>query len=166
MADYSIRLEGDTRRLLKKVRSFAEADKKKINTVLGSVTRESTLERFKRGKDPEGKKWKTSIRAAAEGGRTLIKTAQLRNSIRTKSDASGFAVGTNVKYAATHQFGDPGRTIQAKKAKSLRFQARDGRWVSKKKVTVTIPARPYLGLSDDDMREIKATVEDFMGGED
>lgn len=165
MVDYSIRLEGDTRRLLKKIKSFTEIDRKKINATLGDVARESTLERFKQGKDPTGKRWQTSIRAAAEGGKTLIKTAQLRNSIRTKSDASGFAVGTNVKYGATHQFGEKDRTIRAKRAKALRFKIGD-EWVSKKSVKISIPARPYLGLSEEDMQEIKATVEDFIARED
>lgn len=162
---YSIRLEGDTRRLLKKVKNFSEIDKKKINATLGQVTRGSTLERFKLGKDPTGKRWQTSIRAATEGGKTLIKTAQLRNSIRTKSDVAGFALGTNVKYGATHQLGANGRTIRAKKAKALRFQV-GGQWVSKKAVKINIPARPFLGLSDDDMQEIKATVEGFISRED
>ena len=74
-------------------------------------------------------------------------------------------VGTNVKYAATHQFGEPGRTIRARRKKYLRFQV-GGRWISKKKVRITIPARPFLGLSDEDMREMRATVEDFIGRED
>ena len=132
---------------------------------LGEDVRESTLERFKEGRAPDGRRWKTSIRAATTGGKTLIDSSQLRNSIKAKSDASGFAVGTNVKHAATHQFGEPGRTIRAKKAKALRFQV-GGRWVTKKQVKVSIPARPFLGLSEDDMQEIKATVEDFVGRED
>ena len=92
-------------------------------------------------------------------------SAQLRNSIHDKSDASGFAVGTNVKYAATHQFGEPGRTIRARKKKALRFQV-GGKWVTKKQVRITIPARPFLGLSEDDMQEMKATVEEFIQKED
>jgi len=119
---YSIRLDGDTRAMLRKIRSIAELDKKKINAAIGEGVRESTLERFKKGKDPDDKSWKTSIRAATEGGRTLVQTAQLRNSIRSKSDASGFAVGTNAKHAATHQFGEQGRTVRARRAKTLRFQ--------------------------------------------
>ena len=162
---YSIRLEGDTRAMLRMLRGFAELDNKKINAAIGEGVRESTLERFKTSKGPDDKTWKTSIRAATEGGRTLVQTAQLRNSIRSKSDASGFAVGTNAKHAATHQFGEQGRTIRARRAKTLRFQV-GGRWVSKKKVKINIPARPYLGLSDDDMQEIKATVEDFIARED
>ena len=123
MAMYSIRLDGDTRAMLRRIRSFSEIDKQGINAALAEGVRESTLERFKQSKDPDGRRWKTSIRAAQEGGKTLIQSAQLRNSIHAKSDASGFAVGTNVKYAATHQFGEPGRTIRVNRKKALRFQA-------------------------------------------
>ena len=153
---YSIRLDGDTRAMLRRIRSFSEIDKQGINAALAEGARESTLERFKQSKGPDGRRWKTSIRAAQEGGKTLIQSAQLR-----KSDASGFAVGTNVKYAATHQFGEPGRTIRARKKKALRFQV-GGKWVTKKQVRITIPARPFLGLSEDDMQEMKATVEEFI----
>lgn len=165
MPDYSIRLEGDTAALLRRMRHYSEIDRKSLNAALGEGVRESTLERFKQSKDPTGRRWKTSIRAAATGGKTLIASSQLRNSIKIKSDASGFAVGTNVKHAATHQFGEPGRTIRAKRAKALRFMA-GGHWVTKKQVRVSIPARPFLGLSDEDMQEIKATTEDFVGRED
>mgnify|MGYP000010694619 CR=1 FL=1 len=61
--------------------------------------------------------------------------------------------------------GDKGRTIRAKRAKNLRFQV-GGQWISKKKVKVNIPARPFLGLSDEDMQEIKATTEEFIGRDD
>lgn len=90
-----------------------------------------------------------------------------RNALRgvAGSRPTGFAVGTNVKHAATHQFGEPGRTIRARRKKALRFQV-GGKWVSKKQVRIRIPARPFLGLSDDDMQEIKATVEDFIAEED
>ena len=156
MAMYSIRLDGDTRAMLRRIRSFSEIDKQGINATLAEGARESTLERFKQSKGPDGRRWKTSIRAAQEGGKTLI---------HAKSDASGFAVGTNVKYAATHQFGEPGRTIRARKKKALRFQV-GGKWVTKKQVRITIPARPFLGLSEDDMQEMKATVEEFIQKED
>ena len=154
---YSIRLQGDTAALLRKMRRYSELDRKGLNTALAEGVRESTLERFKQGRGPDGKRWKTSIRAAETGGKTLIDSSQLRN--------SGFAVGTNVKHAATHQFGDKGRTIRAKRAKNLRFQV-GGQWISKKKVKVNIPARPFLGLSDEDMQEIKATTEEFIGRDD
>lgn len=162
---FDIRLQGDTRAMLRRIRHFSEIDRRSIHAALAEVVRDSTLERFRQGKDPEGRRWKTSIRAANEGGRTLIKSAQLRNSIHARSDASGFAVGTNVKHAATHQFGEPGRTIRARRKKALRFRI-NGHWVSKKQVRIQIPARPFLGLSDEDMQEIKGTVEDFIARED
>ncbi len=162
---FDIRLQGDTRAMLRRIRHFSEIDRRSIDAALAEVVRESTLERFRQGRDSEGRRWKTSIRAANEGGRTLIKSAQLRNSIHARSDASGFAVGTNVKHAATHQFGEPGRTIRARRKKALRFRI-NGQWVSKKQVRIQIPARPFLGLSDEDMQEIKHTVEDFISRED
>lgn len=160
-----IRLQGDTRAMLRRIRHFSEIDRRSINAALAEVLRDSTLERFRQGREPEGRRWKTSIRAANEGGRTLIQSAQLRNSIHARSDASGFAIGTNVKYAATHQFGEPGRTIRARRKKALRFQI-NGHWISKKQVRIQIPARPFLGLSDEDMQEIKGTIEDFIARED
>jgi phage virion morphogenesis protein len=161
---FSVRLEGDTRLLLRRLKNLAEIDKKSINASISEGMRESTLERFRESRDPEGKRWKASIRAATDGGKTLVQTAQLRNSIRTKSDASGFAVGTNVKHAATHQFGDPNRTIRARNGKALRFKIGD-RWISKKKVRVNIPARPFLGFSQDDQREMKTILEEVIGGD-
>ncbi|MCI8524550.1 MAG: hypothetical protein HFF17_01200 [Oscillospiraceae bacterium] len=109
MAGYSIRLEGDVSGLLRKLRGYENLDKKRLNTVLAAAMRESTLERFKQEKGPDGKRWKSSIRAVTTGGKTLVLTAQLRNSIKTYADAKGFAVGTNARHAATHQFGGPGR---------------------------------------------------------
>ena len=50
-------------------------------------------------------------------------------------------------------------------ARGNRFQV-GGQWISKKKVKVNIPARPFLGLSDEDMQEIKATTEEFIGRDD
>lgn len=48
-----------------------------------------------------------------KGGKTLIRTSDLRTSIKTEADSTGLAIGTNLIYAATHQFGDE-RTIRAK----------------------------------------------------
>lgn len=162
MSGTSIRLDGDVSALLRKMRSYSEIDRKGINAALAETVRESTPERFRQGRGPDGKKWKTSIRAANVGGRTLIDTAQLRNSIKSYYDEKGFAVGTNVKHGATHQFGEKGRTIRAKTSRGLRFQV-GGRWITKKQVKVNIPSRPFLGLSSGDMDEIKATVEEFIG---
>ena len=106
MPGTSIRLDGDVSALLRRMRDYSEIDRKNLNAALAETARESTLERFRQSRGPDGKRWKTSIRAAAVGGRTLIDTAQLRNSIKSYYDEKGFAVGTNVKHGSTHQFGD------------------------------------------------------------
>lgn len=158
---YSIRVEGDIKPLLGRMEGLSRLNLKGLNAALGEGVRESTLERFKQSRDPEGKLWARSIRAESEGRKTLIQSSQLRNSIQVESDATGFAVGTNAKHAATHQLGEPGRTIRAKRRKALRFQV-NGQWVTRKKVTIRIPARPFLGLSEEDQQEIRATVEEFI----
>ncbi|PYG86733.1 phage virion morphogenesis protein [Ruminiclostridium sufflavum DSM 19573] len=162
---YSIRLDGDTRRLIKRLRQLKDIDKKGINATIAQAVRGSTVQRFKTEKSPDGKKWKKSIRAEQEGGVTLVQSAELKKSIRYRTDASGFVVGTNKIYAATHQLGAKNRriTIRAKTSKGLVFQM-EGRWIRKKQVTVriNIPARPFLGLSDEDMEEIKGTINDYF----
>lgn len=164
MGDYSIRIEGDTRRLLRKTKKLSEIDRKRINLTLAEAVRDSTLNRFKTTKGPDGRKWPESIRATRESGVTLTDTARLKNSIKDIANESGFAVGTNTIYARTHQLGDSRTiTIRAKTPKGLVFQI-DGHWYRKNKVTIhaKIPARPFLGLDEDDMKEIKGTLEDVF----
>ncbi len=165
---YSIRLEGDVRRLTKRLRNLKEADVKGTGMALAESLRTSTRERFRTEKSPEGKPWKQSIRASQEGGSTLTDTAGLKNSIKSSADNSGFAVGTNKIYARTHQFGEEGRriTIMAKTSKGLVFKIGD-RWIRKKQVSVNIriPARPFLGVSEEDMEEIKHTLEGVLSEE-
>lgn len=167
MADFSLRLEGDVKRLLRRTKKISEIDKRGISLALSEAARASTLRRFKDTKGPDGKKWTASKRAEEENGTTLTDTARLKNSIKSVSGDAGFAVGTNTIYAATHQFGDERTiTIRAKTSKGLRFKI-NGHWYRKNKVTVhvNIPARPFLGLSEEDMLEIKGTLEDALKGD-
>ena len=161
----SIRIDGDTRRLMNRMKQLADVNKKGLNQVLAQDIKTSTRNRFRTQKAPDGKKWEPSGRVLKGGGVTLVKSAVLKNSIKYTSDASGFSVGTNNIYAATHQLGDKNRriTIKAKTPKGLLFKIGD-QWIRKKQVTikVDIPARPFLGLSEDDMEEIKATIEDYF----
>lgn len=156
-----IKIEGDLNRFSKYLDKLNNIDKEALNEVLAEQVRTSTVLRFKQEKDPEGKSWKKSRRANEEGGQTLSKTARLKNSLSGKATNEGFAVGTNVIYAATHQFGDSDRTILPKKKKLLRFMV-NGKYVTAKKVVVSIPARPFLGMSESDMLELQDTVDDFL----
>ena len=66
----------------------------------------------------------------------------------------------NLIYAATHQFGDE-RTIRAKKGKHLKFQIGD-RWISKPQVSVKIPAREFLGISQQDDMDIQEMLKELF----
>ena len=57
----------------------------------------------------------------------LVETGALRDTLRYRITATSVKFGTDRKYGATHQFGDPKRNI---------------------------PARPFIGLSDDDREAI------------
>ena len=113
---------------------------------------------------PGQKKNTLSRNAAKKGGQTLTDTARLRQSITHRADAAGVEVGSNVVYAAIHQFGG---TIRKKAPKqTLEFDDDTGRLISRKAAarrktglirvvnaqigahSVTMPARPFLGISD------------------
>lgn len=114
----------------------------------------STQERFKKGVGPGGEPWPQSIRAKEEQGQTLVKTKRLMGSLSYRASGTQVAAGTNVIYASVHQ---TGKMIKAKRGKYLRFRL-GKRWVSK--ATVEIPARPFMGIDDDDVKEIRSIIND------
>ena len=73
-------------------------------------------------------------------GQILQVSGQLASSVSTAYDNNSAVIGSNLAYAAIHQLGG-----QAGKNKKT-----------------TIPARPYLKLTDNDFEEIIAEVEDFL----
>ena len=160
MSSVHVKVSGDKRRLMKRLQLLGDVNLKGINKSIAEGIRTSTMARFRLEKDPKGKKWKPSVRAQESGGKTLTQTAKMKTSIRSRASADGWAVGTNDIRAATHQFGDE-RIIRARRGPVLRFMI-DGRWISKKQVKVKIPARPFLGISEEDDKMIKAELESAL----
>ena len=72
--------------------------------------------------------------------RILFGEGHLMGSINYQADQDGVVIGTNLVYAAIHNFGG---------------QAGRGR-------KVKIPPRPYLVIQDVDMAEINAVINDFL----
>lgn len=118
----------------------------------------STRERFSTETDPAGNKWKQSLRAKRDGGKTLDQDGYLAN-INSTADDQKAEWGSNRIYAAIHQFGG---TIKPKSAKALHFQIPGLGWVMRKQVT--LPARPYLGISNDDQENILDLVNKHISG--
>lgn len=126
---------------------------------IGEALVSGTLKRFDAGEDPEGNQWEPSGRASEDGGQTLTNTGRLRRSIDYAATAGKVMVGSNLAYARIHQ---EGGTITPRNAKKLVFTGRGGKNVAVDKVT--IPARPYLGVSEADMDDVRAAMTDFLAG--
>lgn len=119
----------------------------------------STRERFRTQIGPDGNRWKPSLRVQLSGGKTLTKDGHLADSISSRSGRSFAEWGTNRVYGAIHQLGG---TIKPKGAGSLRFRLANGAFVSTDKVE--IPARPYLGVNDENAADILDLLSDRIEG--
>lgn len=107
--------------------------------------------RFETGTDPAGHPWRPSVRAQATGGKTLVDHGHLLGSIVSASDAHSAIAGTNLVYAAIHQFGGPVRGRQSATSAN----------VPKPRA---YPARPFMGFSDYETGEIERILADHIHG--
>jgi phage virion morphogenesis protein len=80
-------------------------------------------------------------RAALAGRKILTRDSYLRNSVAPLNiTANSILIGTNMDYAAIHQFG--GKAGRDKK--------------------VSIPARPYLMFQDEDVNYLEMTLVNYV----
>lgn len=105
---------------------------------------------------PDGQPWAPSKRVREEGGKTLLLSSRLRESIKAQPASDHVVVGTNVPYAGVHQRG----------AKQGEFGTRSG-WTrpSAKRPTSQfflmhmpwgdITARPFIGVSEAERQDIE-----------
>jgi phage virion morphogenesis protein len=107
---------------------------------IGETVRTSVERNFEAQGRPG--KWLPSQRVRKTGGQTLSLTGRLRRSFSVKATGSRVSVGTNVVYAAIHQMG--GKAGRCGK--------------------VTIPARPFLMVQDEDWREIERQLAEYITG--
>lgn len=143
---------------------------------------------FRNERAPDGTPWTPlkarTIKARIRKGQlplTILKTntrigSSLAGSINRIATNDEVRIGSPVAYAAIHQLGG---TIQqpARAAKIYRMKDAQGnvgrRFVRKDKAnhvtdvqipahSVTIPARPFLGVSDDDRAGIMEDAEDWL----
>lgn len=138
---------------LARMARLSRFDKTMLLDRLGGLVESQTKRRIAHEKRaPSGAAWKPNL----EGTSTLFREGFLLGSIHYVTGPDSVRIGSGLVYAAIHQFGG---TITPKKAKRLAFTL-GGRSVFARKVT--IPARPYLGLSADNAAEIERTTELFV----
>lgn len=126
---------------------------------IGRAMVDSTRRRFDAGAGPGDVAWTPSGRAKAGEGKTLIGLGMaggLMGSIVYEADADGVRWGSNMIHARIHQLGG---TIKPKSASALVFKIGD-RVIHAQ--SVTIPARPYLGVDDEDAVTIEGLALDMI----
>jgi phage virion morphogenesis protein len=128
---------------------------------IGEALRKSTRARFAAQASPEGKPWaplNPEYAKGKRGPRILEEHGHLLGSIVYQLTGTRLAIGTNLVYGAIHQLGG---IIVPRRADALVFRM-GGHLVMAKKVT--IPARPYLGVSAGDRKTILEIIADHAEG--
>lgn len=106
---------------------------------VGSVLETKVRLGFRTSTDPYGRAWAP---LTSRAGKPLLKTGvHFLSSISYKVEGDTLTVGSNFRYARTHQFG---ATITPKTKQALSFIVNGQRVFARK---VTIPARPVFPLS-------------------
>ena len=132
-------------------------DNTKLYSELGDILLDGVHDRFRRGVAPDGRPWQKSWRAIAQNGQTLRDTGRLLNSIVTITKKNNVLVGADVLYAKLMHYGG---TIRAKSKPYLVFKTPTGGWVKRK--SITVPARPILGVSEDDAQNMLLEIEEYL----
>ena len=135
------------------------SDTTPVMRAIGTGLVSNTQDRFDAGQDPDGAAWTAlnPVYAAGKRGPGILRESGMRGglqgSITYRAAASSVEVGSGKIYAAIHQFGG---TILPKSGGRLVF--RMGNRIVQAR-SVTIPARPYLGISSEDQVMILDVVE-------
>ena len=127
---------------------------------IGALLEQSTRDRIEdTNVAPDGVPWPASLRAQEDGGKTLYDSGQLAASQTHVATQDTAEIGSNLIYAGVHQ---EGKTIVPKNADKLSFVLANGVTVFVDEVT--IPPRPYLGVSAEDEEDIQVLVQDYFQG--
>lgn len=147
MSDEPIEIKIDNKKVEKALLEIAQktSNLRPLMKNIAGIMADSTEENFKEEGRPKWKDLSEKTKTARKKtghypGQILQVSGQLALSVTTQYDDTSAIIGSNKVYAAIHQLGG-----QAGKNKKT-----------------TIPARPYLKLTDDDFDEIISIVEKYL----
>lgn len=146
---------------------------------MGEYQVQSTQQNFRDSKAPDGSKWLPNSETTymsilgsqhqnkdgtlnrkginrVQSKKPLVGRGLLRDQIHYQISGDLLLVGSNLIYAAVHQFG---ATIKPKNKKTLSWKIGNVSVFAKK---VVIPAREYLGISVQDETELQNIVADHI----
>ncbi|MDD9910193.1 MAG: phage virion morphogenesis protein [Ahrensia sp.] len=160
MAGAAIEVSIDDAEVRAAFRDMARAGRntRPIMSAIGQGLVSSTERRFISQTSPDGEAWQAlnpDYAAGKRSSRILTESGRLRSSVKFVASNDTTRVGTNAVHAAAHQFGV---TITPKTGSHLIFKM-GGRTVAAK--SVTIPERPFLGISSEDEAMIAEIVFSF-----
>ena len=156
MSGISITIDAaDLDGIFKKLRPIFDFNAEELMTAIGSLGDGQTRRRIEEEKTaPDGTPWKPNH----EGTSILMESGQhLLASLAWTASSDQTEWGATWEYAHVHQ---DGAVIVPKDPKALFFSV-GGRPITAKKVT--IPARPFVGISSDNEQEIIELVTDHFG---
>jgi phage virion morphogenesis protein len=149
MAGASFNVTIDDREVQDLFRRLAKrmTDMTPVMAEIGEIGLESIQRNFEEGRAPDGTPWTplaTSTKKRKRHPEHILigDTQDLFKSIHPEPHKDYVTIGTNVIYAAVHQFGIGLRTS-----------------IATRRTMPAIPARPFLGLRDDDWPEIRDAIE-------
>lgn len=179
-----------TLRLAANLESFEGAKAARMHRRIGAALRSRILAGFEAEHSPEGAAWEplkpATIRSRKGDAHPILRrSGRLARSITSRPDAQGVLVGTNLVYAAAHQFGAQieraagavklhFRRVKRGKNKGRTLFAREDKasfGMAAKAHTIRIPARPYLfqrdgGIPADWQQAVLAIVQRYLGVKD
>lgn len=134
----------DIKKLQKKIAQLGKMDTSDLMSSIGVEIESQTRRRLEEEKTaPDGSAWEAlsesykEYKAKKSSGGTLEFDGDLIDSITSESGDEHVEVGSNLIYAAVQNFGG-------------------------EEVGMDIPGRKYLGLSDENMDDLAALVNDFV----
>ena len=158
MPDLGVSIEVDARSVdeaISRLRTYISFDPAPLMEEIAALGVSQTERRITDEKSaPDGTPWPPNL----AGSPILAETGQhLLRSLAFYASAEEAVWGASWEFAHIHQ---EGAVIRAKNAKALTFLV-GNRWVSKEEVTIA--ARPFVGISADNQREIEDLVTDHFG---
>lgn len=178
MTDIQVQITGGESVIVALNMLFLDSTRKaEMMDQIGSGLVSGATQRFIDQVSPDGVAWLPSQRAIAENGQTLRDTGRLMASITHVLTGDDVEYGTNVEYAKTMHFGHTFQRV-ARTSGVYFKQHKEGtvsnKFVKKSKSnfaqdvqigahSVTIAARPFLGISSDDKTMMIDVISQFLG---
>lgn len=146
------------------------ADLRPLMRDIGSQLETSTEDNFKGSHDPNGVPWPKSQRVHKSGGKTLVDSAILKNSISSLAGPASVEIGSNIVYARRHNQGFSG-TEQVSAHRRVLTTVFGVKLAEPKMVPVKAFSRSanslkrqFLGVGKHDEADILAIAEAYLGG--